>query len=126
MNNDLLKYICEYFKTFNPKEYTIYVDGKQTKWCSFNHNRVVWCIPTDTNEDNWRTVYDWELTEVIMTATAMIIKTKDIKEYMFIAKVKAKEEKAKDLILKTKNALYARHIDDVLKHLDELKALMDE
>ena len=61
-----------------------------------------------------------------MTATAMIIKTKDIKEYMFIAKVKAKEEKAKDLILKTKNALYARHIDDVLKHLDELKALMDE
>ena len=42
--NDLLKHIKEYFNTFSPKDYTIYVDGEPTEWCnvSTNNDRVVW------------------------------------------------------------------------------------
>ena len=126
MNNDLLKYISEYFKTFNHKDYTIYVNGEWTKWCNFNHNRIVWNIPSDSNETDWYTIHSWEIAEVSMTATSMTIKKINGGERTFVAKVKAKEEKAKDLILKTKNALYTRNLGTVVDCLDKLEELMNE
>ena len=57
--------------------------------------------------------------------TMEIVKTNG-KEYKLVAKRKAKEEKAKDIILRAKNALYTRNISHALGYLDELNALMDE
>lgn len=124
--NDLSKYISEYFKTFNHKDYTIYVNGEWTKWCNFNHNRIVWNIPSNNNERDWYSIYSWEIAEVSMTATSMTIKKMNGGERTFVAKVKAKEEKAKDLILKVKNALYSHKIDTAHDYLDELENLMNE
>lgn len=126
MNDNLFKYISEYFNTFNHKDYTIYVNGKWTKWCSFNRNRVVWNIPSDSNERDWYVIYSWEIAEISITATSMTIKKINGGERTFVAKVKAKEEKAKDIILKTKNAIYTHRFDNALEYLDELNALMDE
>jgi hypothetical protein len=61
-----------------------------------------------------------------MTATSMTIKKINGGERTFVAKIKAKEEKAKDIILRTKNAIYTHRFDDALEYLDELNALMDE
>ena len=126
MSNDLLKYIGEYFNTFNHKGYTIYVNGKWTKWCNLNRNRIVWNIPSDSNEPDWYTIYSWEIAEVSLTSTSMTIKKINGGERTFVAKIKAKEEKAKDLILKVKNAIYTHRFDDATGYLDELNALMDE
>ena len=126
MNNNLFKYISEYFNTFNHKDYTIYVNGKWTKWCSFNRNRVVWNIPSDSNERDWYVIYSWEIAEISITATSMTIKKINGGERTFVAKIKAKEEKAKDIILRTKNAIYTHRLNDALEYLDELNTLMDE
>ena len=128
MNNDLLKYIGEYFKTFNPKDYTIYINERPALWWNINGNKVVYHIlppPDLVAAREWFDIKEEEISEVSMTATTMTIKKKNGKEYMFIAKVKAKEEKAKNLILKVKNVLYAHKIDTALGYLDELNALMD-
>lgn len=128
--NKMVKHIKEYFNTFPNKDYTIFVDGTPTEWCSFNDNtgRVVWDIASDNSITGrswfWVDVCDIEV--IRLTPTTMeIIKTNG-KEYKLAAKLKSKEKKAKDIILKTKNALYTHHFDDVLKHLDELNALMDK
>ena len=126
MNNDLLKYIGEYFKTFKHKDYTIYVNGKWTKWCGSTRNRVVWNIPSDSNETDWYAIHSWEIAEVSITATSMTIKKINGGERTFIAKVKTKEEKAKEIILSTENAIYVHNLDDALYYLNELKALMNE
>ena len=124
--NDLSKYISEYFKIFNLKDYTIYVNGKWTKWCADTRNRIVWNIPSDGNGRDWYAIYGGEIAEVTMTATSMTIKQKNGKEYTFAAKIKAKEEKAKDIILRTKNALYTHNLDTALEYLEELEVLMNE
>lgn len=135
MNNDLLKYIGEYFKTFPKEDYTICVNGTPTEWCSLNNNNycVVYKLPPNSSipggivyDREWYSIYDWEISEVSITVTTMTIKKKNGKEYTFIAKVKAKEEKAKNLILKVKNSLYSHKIDTALNYLDELNALIDE
>ena len=128
MNNNLLNHISEYFNTFNQKDYTIYVDGTPTEWCSLNINthRVVWNIPSDSNGNDWYFVNVCEIEAIKLTPTMMeIIKTNG-KEYKLVARLKSKEKKAKEIILRTQNALYSRHILDALDYLDELKALMDE
>ena len=128
MNNDLLKYIGEYFNTFNHKDYTIYVNERPALWWNVNGNKVVYHIlppPDLVAAREWFDIKEEEIEEVSMTVTTMTIKKKNGKEYMFIAKVKAKEEKAKNLILKVKNVLYAHKIDAALGYLDELNALMD-
>lgn len=126
--NELLKHISEYFNTFNNKDYTIYVDGTPTEWCSFNNytHRVVWNIPSDSNERSWYWVNVRDIEAIRLTSTTMEIIKKNGKEYKLAAKLKSKEKKAKDIILKTKNALYANSLSDALGYLDELKALMDE
>lgn len=126
MNNDLLKYIGEYFKTFNRKDYTIYVNGKWTKWCTATNNRIVWNIPLDNNEMDWHAVYSWEIAEVTITATSMTVKKINGGERVFIAKVKTKEEKVKEIIPRMKDALNERNLDTALDYLDELEELMNE
>ena len=127
-SNNLLKYIKEYFNTFNDKDYTIYVDGTPTECCKVNEysNYVVWYIPTDSNELDWWKVHLCEIEAIRLTATTMEIVKTNGKEYTLTAKLKAKEKKAKEIILKVKNAIYTRRTDDALGYLDELNALMDE
>ena len=124
----LRNYIKEYFNTFNNKDYTIYVDGTPTEWCRLNSNtsRVVWDIPSDSNERSWFWVNVSDIEAIRLTPTTMEIVKTNGKEYKLTARLKSKEKKAKELILKTKNALYARQIGDVLNYLDELNDLMDE
>lgn len=124
----LRNYIKEYFNTFNNKDYTIYVDGNPTEWCNLKEHGdyVVWNIPSDSNEIDWWKVYLCEIKEIRLTATTMEIVKTNGKEYTLTAKPKSKEKKAKEIILKVKNALYTRRGDDVLKYLDELNELMDE
>lgn len=124
----LIEHIKEYFNTFNQKDYTIYVDGNPTEWCSLNSNtnRVVWNIPSDSNERSWYWVNVRDIEAIRLTPTTMeIIKTNG-KEYKLAARLKSKEKKAKDIILRAKNALYAHNINHALGYLDELNALMDE
>lgn len=128
--SELLKHIKEYFNTFPNKNYTIYVDGAPTEWCSLNSNidthRVIWDIPSDNNERSWFWVDVRDIETIRLTPTTMEIVKTNGKEYKLTAKLKSKEKKAKDIILRAKNALYAHNINHALGYLDELKALMDE
>lgn len=128
--SELLKHIKEYFNTFPNKNYTIYVDGTPTEWCSLNSDidthRVIWVIPSDSNERSWFWVDVRDIEAIRLTPTTMEIVKTNGKEYKLVAKLKSKEKKAKDIILRAKNALYTRNISQVLVYLDELNALMDE
>ena len=128
--SELLKHIKEYFNTFPNKNYTIYVDGAPTEWCSLNSNidthRVIWDIPSDSNERSWFWVDVRDIEAIRLTPTTMEIVKTNGKEYKLVAKLKSKEKKAKDIILGAKNALYTRNISQALVYLDELNALMDE
>lgn len=138
--SELLQHIKEYFNTFNNKDYTIYVDGVPTEWCSLHINRtltdwnslyndthrVVWDTPSDSNERSWHWVNVRDIEAIRWTPTTMEIVKTNGKEYKLVAKLKSKEEKAKGIILRAKNALYANNISHVLGYLDELNALMDE
>ena len=124
----LLNHIKEYFNTFNNKDYTIYVDGTPTEWCNLNSNtnRVVWNIPSNSNEREWYFVNVSDIEAIRLTPTTMEIVKTNGKEYKLAARLKSKEKKAKDIILRAKNALYAHNINHALGYLDELNALMDE
>lgn len=135
MNNDLLKYIDEYFKTFNPKEYTIYINGRPSDWRIVKTNKVVYRLLPLPSPDflDTRELFDIkeeEIKEVSITTTALTIKKKNGEEYTFIAKVKVKEEKVKDLIRKAKGILLAtvsgEGINEVYSCLDAIYMLMDE
>lgn len=126
----LLNHIKEYFNTFNNKDYTIYVDGTPTEWCSLNSNtsRVVWDIASDNSDTgrSWFWVEVRDIEAIRLTPTTMEIVKTNGKEYKLAARLKSKEKKAKDIILRAKNALYAHNINHALGYLDELNALMDE
>lgn len=126
----LIQHIKEYFNTFNNKDYTIYVDGTPTEWCSVNTNndRVIWDIASDNSNTgrSWFWVNIRDIEAIRLTPTTMEIVKTNGKEYKLTAKLKSKEKKAKEIILRTKNALYARNINHALGYLDELNALMDE
>lgn len=126
--NELFKHIKEYFNTFPNKDYTIYVDGNPTEWCNLDSNtyRVVWDIPSDSNERSWYWVNVRDIEAIRMTPTTMEIVKTNGKEYKLVAKLKSKEKKAKEIILNTKNVLFARNINQALVYLDELNALIDE
>lgn len=128
MSNNLLKHIKEYFNTFNHKDYTIYVDGTPSEWCNLNDysNYVVWNIPSDINEREWNRINISEIVAIRLTPTTMVILKTNGKECTFTAKLKSKEKKAKEIILKAKNSIYTHRFDDAIDYLDKLKALMDE
>ena len=128
--SELFKHIKEYFNTFNNKDYTIYVDGTPTEWCSLNSNtnRVVWDIASDNSDTgrSWFWVEVRDIEAIRLTPTTMEIVKTNGKEYKLAARLKSKEKKAKNIILKVKNALYAHNINHALGYLDELNELMDE
>lgn len=138
--SELLKPIKEYFNTFNHKDYTIYVDGKPTEWCCLhvditptewdrlnnNFHRIVWDIPSDRNERAWYWVDVRDIERIMRTPTTMELIRKTGKVYKLVAKLKTKETKAKDIILRAKNALYAHNLSHAMGYLDELNTLMDE
>ena len=135
MNNNLLKHISEYFNTFPKEDYTFYVNGIPTERCSFNNDNrcVIYKLPDNSSvpggiiyDKEWYAIYDWEIAELSITATGMTIKKINGGERTFTAKIKRKEEKAKEIIFNAKMALYTHIYDDVLKYLDELKVLMNE
>lgn len=128
MSNELLKHIKEYFNTFNYKDYTIYVDGVPTEWCRLNpyDDYVVWNIPSDGEESDWGCVKVCEIEVIRLTPTTMEIVKTNGKEYKLVAKLKAKEQKAKEIILRAKNAIYTHRFDDAIDYLDKLNALMNE
>lgn len=123
----LLNHIKEYFNTFNHKDYTIYVDGTPTEKCELNDytNYIVW-RPLDNNEPDWYFINVCQIEAIRLAPTTMEIIKTDSKAYKFVAKLKTKEEKAKELIFWVKMSLCNHDYDDVIKYLDELKALMDE
>lgn len=143
MNNDLLKYISEYFNTFPKEDYTICVNGTPTKWCGLNtnSNRIAYklpalnpTIPCDVIYDSvWYAIYIYEIVEVSITVTSMTVKKANGKEYTFTAKIKEKEEKVNDLLLKAENTLL-NHLwmdnkektREVLEYLCKIKALMNK
>ena len=124
--SQLRNHIKEYFNTFNEKDYTIHVDGIPTEWCKLNEygDYVVWNIPSD--DSDWYSIHLCEIEAIRLTPTTMEIVKTNGKEYTLTAKSKTKEKKAKEIILKVKNAIYTRRTDDALGYLDELNALMDE
>ena len=135
MSNDLLKYINEYFNTFNIEDYTICVNGTPTRFCKVNTNSlcVIWNIPSDNNGREFFSIYDWEIAEVSLTVTTMVLITKSGKEYVFTAKVRKKEERVKNLLMKIENILLTRlwakdkeRVDEAVEYLYAIKALMDE
>lgn len=128
MNNDLLKYISEYFNTFNSKDYTIYVDGTPAEQCGLNAyaDYVVWTIPSYNSDSNWGAIEVSEIEAIKLTPTMMEIVKTSGKVYMFAAKLKTKEKKAKEIILRAKTAIHTHLFNDALKYLDELEALMDK
>lgn len=132
-NNNLLKHISEYFNTFPKEDYTFYVNGIPTERCNFNNDNrcVIYKIPDNSSvpggiiyDKEWYAIYDWEIAELSITATGMTIKKINGGERTFIAKIKRKEEKAKEIILKTKNALNDNRINDAQYYLDKLKGLL--
>lgn len=126
----LIEHIKEYFNTFPNKDYTFYVDGEPTEWCSLstNNDRVVWDIASDNSDTgrSWFWVNVRDIEAIRLTPTTMEIVKTNGKEYKLAAKLKSREKKAKDIILRTKNALFARNINHALGYLDELNALMNE
>lgn len=133
MNVNLFKHISEYFNAFPKEDYTIYVNGIPTEWCGLNNNScsVVYIIPPNSSVPNgiiydngWYTIYDWEIEAIRLTPTILEIIQTNGKEYTFTAKIKRKDEKAKDIILKTKDALNDNRINDAQYYLDKLKGLL--
>lgn len=125
--SELIKHIKEYFGTYNNREYTIYVDGTATEKCEINDNTnyVVW-RSFENNEFDWDFIEPQDIEAIKLSATTMeIIKTNG-KVYNFIAKLKTKEKKAKEVIFKAKMALHANQYGEVLHCLIKLDKLMDE
>lgn len=126
MNGNLLRYINEYFNTFKDEDYMIYVDGKLSKWHGFNRNWIIWNIPADSNGNDSSIVYSWEIKEISIMATTMVIKKINGEEHTFTAMGKTKEGKVKELILKMKNALSGERIDEALRYLNKMDMLINE
>lgn len=117
MNNNLLKYIDEFFKSFE-KDHTFYINGERIRFSKINDNHVVW----RTEGEDWDFLTEGEISEVSITATKLIITAKSGREYTFIAKPKSKGE----IISMIKNKLDSLfYIEDNKKGIDEIIYLLD-
>ena len=126
MNNDLLKYINEFFKSFE-KDHTFYLNGERIRFCKASDVRVTWAI----EDEDWDFLTKGEISEVSITATKLTITAKSGREYTFIAKPKPKEEITGKIVslLKTKlarifyEAGIIKEIDEIIYFLDELERI---
>lgn len=127
MNSDLLKYINEFFNSFE-KDHTFYIDGERLKFCKATETRVVW----DKGYD-WSFLTNREIKEVSIMATSLTITAMNGRKYTFIAKPKAelKEEITEKIVslLKTKlsrifyEAGIKEEIDEIMYFLDQLERI---
>ena len=117
MNNDLLKYINEFFKSFE-KDHTFYLNGERIRFCKINDNHVVWII----EGEDWDFLTEGEISEVSITVTKLTITAKSGREYTFIAKPKPKKE----IISVIKNKLISLfYKEDNKEEIDEIIYLLD-
>lgn len=116
MNNDLLKYITEFFISFG-KDHTFYKDGDQVKSYKISNTYAEWKMG-----DDWYFLTSGEISRVSITATKLTITAKSGREYTFIAKPKSKKE----IISMIKNKLDSLfYIEDNKEEIDEIIYLLD-
>lgn len=85
MNTGILKYINEFFKSFE-KDHTFYIDEERIKFCRATGLYVIW----DTGHD-WCCLAKEEINAVTIEEASLKITVMGGKEYTFIAKPKSEE-----------------------------------
>jgi hypothetical protein len=127
-NNDLLKYINEFFTSFE-KDYTFYINGERIKFCKATDTRVIWQMV-----DDWNFLAKREIKEVSIMATSLTITTMSARKYTFIAKPKLKEEITEKIVsllkIKLSRIFYEagikEEINGIIYLLDELERINKE
>ena len=127
MNSDLLKYINEFFTSFE-KDHTFYIDGERIKFCKATDTRVVWDMDHD-----WSFLTNREIKEVSIMVTSLTITAMNGRKYTFIAKSKAelKEEITEKIIsllkIKLSRIFYEagikEEINEIMYFLDQLERI---
>lgn len=117
MNNDLLKYINEFFNSFE-KDHTFYIDGERIRFCKADDIRVTWTI----DGVGWGFINKREIKEISIMATFLTITLMSGRKYIIIAKPKSKEE----IISLIKNRLIRTfHCVDIKEEIAEIIYLLD-
>lgn len=120
MNNDLLKYINEFVKSFE-KDHTFYLNGERLSFCEVDNIRVKLAI----EGEDWDFLTNGEISEVSITATKLTITARSGREYTFIAKPKPKKEIISVIKNKLTSLFYKENnkeeIDEIIYLLDGLE-----
>lgn len=127
-NNDLLKYINEFFTSFE-KDHTFYIDGERIKFCKATDTRVIWQMV-----DDWNFLAKREIKEVSIMATSLTITVMNGRKYTFIAKPKLKEEITEKIVsllkIKLSRIFYEagikEEINEIIYLLNELERINKE
>lgn len=128
MSNGILKYINEFFKSFE-KDHTFYIDGERIKFCKATGLYVIWDIGP-----KWGCLIKEQINAVTIEGTRLTITVTGGKEYTFIAKPNSKEEVTEKIILLLKTKLarifysagITEEIDEVIYLLNELERINKE
>lgn len=122
MSNGILKYVNEFFKSFE-KDHTFYIDGERIKFCKATDTRVVWDMDHD-----WSFLSKREINAVTIEGTSLTITARNGRKYTFIAKPNSKEEVTEMIIsllkIKLTRIFYSagikEEIDEIIYLLDKL------
>lgn len=124
MNKGILKYVNEFFKSFE-KDHTFYIDGERIKFCKATNTRVVWDLDYD-----WSFLSKREINAVTIEGASLTITARSGRKYTFIAKPKIKEKVTERIISRIKGKLirlpYKKDISEILHLLNELKRIIKE
>lgn len=124
MSKGILKYVNEFFKSFQ-KDHTFYIDGERIKFCKATDTRVVWDLDYD-----WSFLSKREINAVTIEGASLTITARSGRKYTFIAKPKIKEEVTERIISRIKGKLirlpYKKDISEILHLLNELKRIIKE
>lgn len=128
MSNGILKYINEFFKSFE-KDHTFYIDGERIKFCKATDTRVVWDMDHD-----WSYLTKREINAVTIEGARLTITARSGRKYTFIAKPNSKEEVTEKIILLLKTKLarifysagITEEINEVIYLLDKLEYINKE
>lgn len=125
MNNDLLKYVNEFFTSFG-KDHAFYIAEDRVKSYKISNTRAEWELGND-----WYFLNEQEIKEVSIMSTILTITSTCGRKYTFIAKPKSKEEVTEKIVslLKTKltrifyEAGIIEEIDEIIYLLNELERI---
>ena len=131
MNNDLLKYINEFFNSFK-KDCTFYLDGERLRFCKASDIRITWAI----EGEDWSFLTNREIKGVSIEAMTLTITAMNGRKYTFIAKPKAelKEEITEKIVsllkMKLSRIFYEaglkEEINEIIYFLNELERINKE